>query len=292
MRKCRKGDIMPELANVNGRICAIDEAVIPAEDRGVLFGDGVYEVLRCYQGRLWAFARHFKRFERSLREIAIQNLDLETISRWVVETYEKSAILDGTVYFHVTRGVGTRSHVWSDDLQPTFFMTVRPFAARGDGNERGIRATSLPDLRWRRCDIKSLNLLPNVMAKQQARSQGSYEAILVDERGQVREGTSSAVFCIIDGTLWTAPDGPSILPSITGQFVSEIAKDLGIPVRRESFSLTELYSAEEAFIAGTGDEIMGITSVDGNPIATGEVGERTRRIYQKYRNRIARNQDE
>jgi D-alanine transaminase len=283
---------MPELANINGRICAVHEAVIPAEDRGVLFGDGVYEVLRCYQGRMWAFARHFKRFERSLREIAIQNLDLARVSGWVVETCEKSAIADGTVYCHVTRGVGPRSHVWSNDLQPTFFMTVRPFVARDDGNERGIRISSFTDLRWGRCDIKSLNLLPNVMAKQQARSQGSYEAILVDERGQVREGSSSAVFCIIDGTLRTAPNSPAILPSITGQFVSEIAKDLGIMVRRESFSLTDLYSAEEAFIAGTGDEIMGITSVDGKPIGAGSVGERTRKIYQEYKNRIARNQDD
>src|SRR5438093_9836227 len=275
---------MPELANINGRICAIHEAVIPAEDRGVLFGDGVYEVLRCYQGRMWAFARHLKRFERSLREIAIQNLDLARVSRWVAETCEKSAIADGTVYFHVTRGVGPRSHVWSNDLQPTFFMTVRPFVGRGDGNERGIRISSLTDLRWGRCDIKSLNLLPNVKAKQQARSQGSYEAILVDQRGQVREGTSSAVFCIIDETLRTAPDSPAILPSITGQFVSEIAKDLGIVVRKESFSLTDLYSAEEAFIAGTGDEIMGITSADGKPIGAGKVGDRTRKIYQEYKN--------
>jgi D-alanine transaminase len=283
---------MPELANINGRICAIHEAFIPAEDRGTLFGDGVYEVLRCYQGRIWAFARHFRRFERSLKEIAIHKLDLEKVSGWIAQTYEKSGILDGTIYYHVTRGVGPRSHFWSDDLDPTFFMTVRPFAIRGDGNERGIRACSLPDLRWGRCDIKSLNLLPNVMAKQQARTQGFYEAILVDEGGQVGEGTSSAVFCVMGGTLRTAPDGPGILPSITGQFVSEIAEDLGIPLRKETFSLTDLYSADEAFIAGTGDEIMGITSVDGNSIATGEVGERTRRIYQEYRNRIARNQDD
>lgn len=282
---------MPAIANVNGRICPIDEAVIPAEDRGFLFGDGVYEVLRSYQGRMWAFERHFKRFERSLKELAIHNLDLEKVSGWVVETYEKSAIADGTVYFQVTRGVGVRSHVWNDDLRPTFFMTVRPFTTRGEGNEHGIRVSSLPDLRWGRCDIKSLNLLPNVLAKQQARSQGSYEAILVDEKGQVHEGTSSAVFCIIERTLRTPPDSHAILPSITGQFVFEIANHLGILVRNESFSLTDLYSAEEAFIAGTGDEIMGIIAADGKPVGVGKVGEHTRRIYQEYKNRIARNQD-
>jgi D-alanine transaminase len=283
---------MPELANINGRICPIHEAFIPAEDRGVLFGDGVYEVLRCYQGRIWAFARHLRRFERSLREIAIHKLDLEKVAGWINETYEKSGILEAIIYFHTTRGVGPRAHIWTDDLQPTFFMTVRPFIARGDGNERGIHAISLPDLRWERCDIKSLNLLPNVMAKQQARRRGAYEAILVNEKGHVCEGTSSAVFCIIDNTLRTAPDGPAILPSITGQFICEIAADLRIPVRKEEFSLADLYSSEEAFIAGTGDEIMGITVLDGKPIATGEFGERTRRIYQEYRKRIAANRDD
>jgi D-alanine transaminase len=283
---------MPEIANVNGRICAIQEAVIPAEDRGALFGDGVYEVLRSYQGRMWAFARHFKRFERSLREIALHNLDLEQVSRWVIETYQRSAILDATVYFHVTRGVGPRSHAWNDDLRPTFFMTVRPFTARGEGNENGIRVSTHPDLRWARCDIKSLNLLANVMAKQKARSQGSYEAVLVDANGQVREGTSSAVVCICQGILRTMPDSPAILPSITRQFVVEIASELHLPVRKETFSLAELCSADEAFIAGTGDEIMGITSVDGKPIGTGKVGELTRKIYQEYQGRIKRNEDD
>jgi D-alanine transaminase len=282
---------MAEIANVNGKLCEIRDAVISAEDRGVLFGDGVYEVLRSYQGRMWAFARHFKRFERSLKEIAIHNLDVKVISSWIADTYEQSAILDATVYFHVTRGDGARSHTWSDDLRPNFFMTVRPFIPRGKGNEEGIRVSAMPDLRWGRCDIKSLNLLANVLAKQQARSVGSYEAVLVDKNGAVHEGTSSAVICIRNGVLMTQPESSVILPSITRQFVLEIAHRLGIPVRAEGFSLTDLCSAQEAFIAGTGDEIMGIVSVDGAPVGAGKVGELTRTIYQEYKGRIKRNED-
>jgi len=282
---------MPDIANVNGKICAIHNAVISAEDRGVLFGDGVYEVVRSYQGRMWAFDQHFKRFERSLKEIAIHNLDLKVVSSWIIETYQQSAISNATVYFHVTRGDGARSHTWNDDLRPNFFMTVRPFIPRGKGNEDGIRVSALPDLRWGRCDIKSLNLLANVMAKQQARSLGSYEAVLVDKSGAVHEGTSSAVICIRSGVLMTQSESSAILPSITRQFVLEIAHRLGIPVRAEGFSLTDLCSAQEAFIAGTGDEIMGIVSVDGTPVGTGKVGELTRSIYQEYQGRIKRNED-
>jgi D-alanine transaminase len=282
---------MPEIANINGEICPIDEAVIPAEDRGYLFGDGVYEVLRCYNGRIWAFDRHMHRFGRSLKEIAIHNVDLDQVRHWVVETYERSQLPEAIVYFHLTRGVAPRSHAWEEDLDPTFFMTVRPFALRGEGNEKGVRVISVSDQRWRRCDIKSLNLLPNVIAKQKAKRCGAYEAVLVNEQGQVIEGTSSAVVSIIGGTLFGPPNSSAILPSITRQFVFEIADALRIPVQEKAVSLTEFYAADEAFIAGTGDEVMGITHVDERPIGTGTVGKLTRKIYQEYRTRIAQNVD-
>src|SRR5262245_3036233 len=150
---------MPELANVNGKVVPVNEAVVRAEDRGNLFGDGVYEVLRGYGGKLWGYARHWKRLERSLSEIDIRNVDLEQIDHWVHETYQQSQIPDATVYFHITRGTAQRSHAWPEDLTPNFLMTVRPFATRGQLNETGIHAITTPDQRWSRCDIKSLNLL-------------------------------------------------------------------------------------------------------------------------------------
>jgi D-alanine transaminase len=282
---------MPAIANINGKICPIEEAVIPAEDRGYLFGDGVYEVLRCYNGRIWAFDSHMHRFGRSVREIAIRNVDLDQVRHWVAETYAQSQLPEAMIYFHITRGVAPRSHAWEEDLRPIFFMTVRPFALRGEGNEKGVRVISVSDQRWRRCDIKSLNLLPNVIAKQEARRCGAYEAILVNEQGQVIEGTSSSVVSISGATLFGPPNSSALLPSITRQFVFEIAAALRIPVREKTVSLTDFYAADEAFIAGTGDEVMGITHVDEKPIGNGTLGKLTQKIYQEYRARIARNED-
>jgi D-alanine transaminase len=283
---------MTELANVNGKIVPIHEAMVPAEDRGNLFGDGVYEVLRAYGGRLWGYARHWKRLERSLQEIDMRNVDLDRIDCWVRETYSRCGIADATIYFHITRGVAPRSHAWGDTLVPTFLMTVRPFVSRGQGNEVGIKAITVKDQRWGRCDIKSLNLLPNVLAKQQARTQQAYEAVLVDREGRVVEGTSCSVLCLIDGTLCAPPaDSTAILPSITRQFVQEIAENLHIPFRQTFVPLAEFYAADEAFVAGTGDEIMGITHLDGRPIGSGQMGSQTRRIYEEFRKRIGKKQD-
>ena len=283
---------MPELANVNGKIVPIEQALISVEDRGVLFGDGVYEVLRTYEGRIWSFARHWRRLQRSLREIALKNVDLDQVESWIKTTYAESNIRDATIYFQISRGVAPRSHAWSESMSPTFIMTVRPFVSRGTGNQTGISAITTNDLRWGRCDIKSLNLLANVMAKQQARQQGAYEALLVDGKGRVVEGTSCAVLCLKDRVLFGPPrESMAILPSITRQFVEEIALNLGIRLQEKFVPVDEFLQADEAFIAGTGDEIMGITHVDGRPLGNGTVGENTRKIYEAYKNRISGNDD-
>ncbi len=283
---------MPEIANVNGKITPVHEAMIPAEDRGFLFGDGVYEVLRSYAGRLWGFERHMKRLERSLREIEIVGLNLDDIFHQIRNTHAQSQIQDATVYIQITRGAGPRSHTWiATGLEPTFFMTVRHFQTRGSGNEKGIRAIWLRDQRWGRCDIKSINLLPNVMAKQKARSQGAYEAIFVDARNQVLEGTSSSLFSVMNNALIVPPNSPAILPSITREIISEIALELKIPLVEKDITLDEFYQVDEAFIAGTGDEIMGITELSGKAIGQGEVGPMTRKIYTQYRERISKGED-
>ena len=280
---------MRELANVNGAICALEDAVIPAEDRGCLFGDGVYEVVRAYQGRLWGFYRHWKRFQRSLKEIDLQPDNLEEIRGWIEETYRASRIPNATVYFHLTRGVSPRNHSWSEALKPSFFMSVRRFV--DTGAETGVKVQSVPDLRWRRCDIKSLNLLPNVLAKHQARKLGAYEALLVDAQGIVTEGSSSTAIAILDRTIVAPPQGPSILPSITREYVEEIAVALELNFEERWLSLAEFRLAGEAFLAGTSDEIAGITHVDGHAVATGEVGPWTREILRAYRQRIQRRND-
>lgn len=283
---------MPELANVNGKIVPIEQAMVSVEDRGVLFGDGVYEVLRTYEGRIWSFDRHWRRLQRSLGEIALNNVDLDQVDSWIRTTYAQSKIRDATIYFQISRGVAPRSHAWSDSMSPTFIMTVRPFISRGTGNQTGISAITTEDLRWGRCDIKSLNLLANVMAKQKARQQGAYEAILVNSQGQVVEGTSCAVLCVKDRVLFGPPgESTAILPSITRQFVEEIAESLGMRLQEKFVPVEEFLQADEAFIAGTGDEIMGITHVDGRPLGKGAVGEQTYKIYEAYKRRISGNDD-
>jgi len=283
---------MPELANVNGKVVPVSEAVVSAEDRGSLFGDGVYEVLRSYGGKLWGYERHWRRFERSLAEIDIRNVDLEKIDRWISQTYEQSQISDATIYFHITRGAAPRSHAWPEDIAPNFLMTVRHFVTRDHLNETGVHAITTRDQRWSRCDIKSLNLLPNVLAKQQARNKQAYEAIFTDRDYRVVEGTSCAVICLAGGKLCAPPNGSNaILPSITRQFVQEIGAKLGLVSEERFVPLEEFLAAEEAFLAGTGDEIMGITHTDGKPIGNGQVGPWTRKIYEKYRERVARGED-
>ncbi len=280
---------MRELANVNGRICALGDAVIPAEDRGCLFGDGVYEVVRSYQGRLWGFDRHWKRFQRSLEEIDLRVANLEAIRGWIVETYRESQIPNATVYFHLTRGVSPRSHSWGADLTPSFFMSVRAFVDREMAE--GAKVQSFPDQRWGRCDIKSLNLLPNVLAKQQARKLGAYEALLVGSQGNITEGSSSAVIAIVNRAVIAPPQATSILPSITREYVKEIAAELGLLFQERWFTLAEFRSASEAFLAGTSDEITGITHVDGQTIGKGEAGPWTREILKIYRQRIEQQND-
>lgn len=283
---------MPELANVNGKVVPIHEAVVPAEDRGNLFGDGVYEVVRSYNGRLWGYPRHWRRLQRSLRELDIRNVDFEQVDRWIKQTYAESAIPDATVYFQITRGSGPRAHAWGEDLHPTFLLTVRPFVPRHHHHDLGIATISVADQRWGRCDIKSLNLLPNVLAKQQARKQQAYEAIFVDRERRVVEGTSSAVICLGNGRLCApSADSTAILPSVTRELVHEIAAKLGLRFEERFVPLDEFFAAEEAFVAGTGDEIMGITSVDGKTIGKGNVGPWTRRIHEEYRARVARRED-
>jgi D-alanine transaminase len=277
---------MLELANVNGTICPVEEARIPAEDRGFLFGDGVYEVIRTYRGRMWAADLHFERLERSLRELEIENYDLGQYRRWVVETWEASEIAEALIYFQVTRGSGPRSHVWTRDLRPTFFLTARPFPSRAAWTSEGVKVQTFPDWRWGRCDIKSINLLPNVLAKQQARKQGAYEALFVSERDEIREGASCAVFGVRQGVLVTPPLTHHVLPSITRKIVIEIAREFSIPSEEETTRIGDFARMDEAFLASTGDEVAGITHLDGKPLGNGKPGEITKKLQEEYQRRV------
>jgi len=186
----------------------------------------------------------------------------------------------------MSRGVAMRKHDWPAEITPSFLMTVRAFQPDEEALAHGARAITQPDLRWKRCDIKTLNLLPNVLAKHAAHQAGCFEAIFVNEHGVVTEGTSTSVFIVRDGALWTHPQDPGILPGITREYVIGLAAEAGIPVHRQTFTRDDLLGADEVLLTGTGTEVTGIIGVDDQPIGAGRRGPVTARLHELYRGRI------
>ena len=260
--------------------------MVSADDRACYFGDGVYEAVRLTRGRLWLMDEHMARFRRSLDAIQIEPGDLDHVRRSIDEIVQASGLAEGTVYFHMTRGQAPRDHAWPEGLTPNLFISVRQFAPRTDNWQRGVAAVTHPDLRWKRCDIKSLNLLANVLAKQKARTSGVYEAIFVDAAGRVMEGASTSCVMIAGGELVACPNGPHILPGITRAKIFDLAAANGIPAREAFFTVDEFYAADEVFLTGTGDEVMPVIRVDDRPIGPGTPGPVTRRLHDIYRRAI------
>lgn len=283
---------MSETIYLNGRLVSPEEAVISVNDRGFLFGDAVYEVIRSYDGRLWALERHLQRLTRSLAAVDMGSVDTEEIGMAVGETYSASAIPNAVVYLHISRGVAPRSHAYSRDLQPTVLITVREVSPRvAPMASAGVAAITEPDLRWRRCDIKSTCLLPNVLAHTRARNAGADEAILVHPDGYVTEGASTSVFWVRGGRLCTIPQGGEVLPGITRGFVLEIAQDESLPMVEERIPLDEFRKADEMFLAGTTIEVCPIISLDGEPVGNGEAGPITLQLQQAFRARVEAEDD-
>ncbi len=282
---------MAEIAFLNGRFCPIDDAVVSINDRGYLFGDGVYEVIRSYSGRLWAVERHMRRLERSISGIDIRGVDLVDIRKRIEEAYYRSEIQNAFLYLQITRGIAPREHTFSNNMKPTVLITVR-FIEEGpkEHYERGVAVITLIESRWARRDIKSLNLLPNVLARQQAKEKGVFEAIFVED-GFVNEAGSSNIFIVRKDELLTRERGPHILSGITREIVLETARREGIVCREEKYSLEELRRADEVFITGTTFGILGVTQVDGEKISNGKVGKTTHFLHEKYMERIKNGED-
>jgi D-alanine transaminase len=283
---------MPEVIYLNGRLVSPSEAVISVDDRGFLFGDAVYEVVRSYQGRLWCFERHMRRLHRSLAEVDMGQVDVAAIGRAIKETYAASALPDALIYLQVTRGVAPRAHHYSTGMTPTVLITVRDITASADGvDPNGMTAITASDLRWRRCDIKSTNLLPNVLAKTRAHQAGAYEVILVHPDGYVTEGSSTSVFWVRGGRLCTAPLGPEILPSITRGVVIEIAREEGLPVLEERCPVEQFRKADEILLASTTPEVCPIIRLDGKPVGDGRAGPITLRLWRAFKRRVEAGDD-
>lgn len=279
---------MGDIAWLNGEYLPLEQARVPVTDRGFLFGDGVYEVVRGYGGRLFAFGAHWARLARSLHEIGIGGVDLTDLEQVAVEAVRRSGHAEPLLYLQITRGCAPRRHTWSDDLKPTVLLTVT--AAQPVPRERleaGVACITHPDWRWARCDIKSLNLLPNVMAKQRAAEAGAFEAILYEADGTVTEGCSTTLFTVTAGALATHPEGPRILPGITRSKVVELAEQLGTPVRLVPSHVLSLHRADEVFIAGTTTEIQPVVQIDGEAVHDGRPGPVTQRLGEAFEQLIA-----
>jgi len=284
---------MPEIAYVNGKFTPLEEAVVSIDDRGYQFADGVYEVIGTYGGRPYAMEKHLQRLERSLRELYIDvdigenGLDLE---RLVAEGMERSGFEETFIYIQITRGVAPRNHAFPDPPpEPTVVMTFKEaWRQSSERYEVGAKVITTEDLRWKRCDIKSISLLANILAKEEAHRAGASEALLIDDRGRITEGSSTSAFCVIDGEIRTAPAGPHILPSITRNILLDLIRELAIPMKEEFFTREELVAADEVFIAGTTLEAMPVVEVDGKRVGNGKPGPLTRKVREAFLKSIER----
>ncbi len=275
---------MEALANVHGEILPLSKVTVPALDRGFLFGDAVYEVLRIYQGRPWLEEEHFARLRHSLESIRIRGVDLERLRRRMQETITAGPFTEATAYLQITRGTApSRSHPFPADTVPFELLYVQEFRdPYVEARERGASAITHPDIRWARCDIKSTNLLGNVLSIQAAKEAGCIEALLFLPDGTLTEGTHTSFFCIKDGRLLTPPKSNDILPGITRDLVLRLAESAGVSVLQQAVKKDDLGQISELFLTGTTSEVLPLVRVDGQVIGTGGPGPVTRRIQRAY----------
>jgi D-alanine transaminase len=282
---------MESLACLNGELMPVDQARVPVWDRGFLFGDSVYEVLRIYQGCCWLEEEHFGRLRRSLSEMEFPPLDLETLIARMHRVISASGVEEGTAYLHITRGVAPRAHVFPNPpVPPTELIVVRSYddGPTAQKREAGVGLMSQTDLRWKRCDVKSTNLLGNVLALEAAHRAGFFEAVLVGDDGLVTEATHSSILWVRDGVLEGTPEGPGILPGTTRQFLARVASELGLPQADVRLGLDELKRADEVLLAGTTIEVVPVVRIDDTAIGGGEPGPVCRRLQGAFRETVER----
>jgi D-alanine transaminase len=281
---------MSRIAYVNGRYQPLSQATIHVEDRGLQFADGVYEVLYRHEGRLIDCDLHLDRLARSLRELQMKApLGRGALLAVVAEVARRNRLRSGLIYMQVTRGSAPRAHVFPPPgTPPSLIVTMRrtpPFPASVAAWQAG--AITLPDQRWGRCDIKSVGLLPNVLARQAAREQGALEAILFDADGMVTEGASTSVFLVdASGAIRTHPLSRAVLPGCTRAALLARMAEAGMVVEERAFSVAELHAAREVFITAATTFVKPITRLDNRIVADGEVGPVSTRLFALMRQHI------
>jgi D-alanine transaminase len=267
---------MPRIAYVNGRYVPHRDASVHIEDRGYQFADGVYEVCEVARGFIVDMPRHLGRLDRSLKELSIAwPVSRKVLMLIMREVVERNRVVDGLVYLQVTRGVASRDFVFPQNVSPALVVTARKVdpAIQAKRAEAGIRVITVPETRWDRVDIKSVGLLPNVLAKQKAKEAGCQEAWFVDTEGKVKEGGSSNAWIVTrDGVLVTRPADHGILRGITRTTLFDVARKLGLKIEERGFSVAEAKAAREAFISSATTIAMPVVEIDGATIANGQPG--------------------
>ncbi len=274
---------MNEIVFLNGAYVERGKAGISPDDRGFIFADGIYEVTKFYHGKPFRLEDHLHRLKRSLKEIDIEYehvSELETISLTLLE---KNNLLNthAGVYWQISRGAHPRVHHFPTEIEPTIYAFAFPLPSAEEKLRKGIKVIVQEDIRWKRCDIKSVSLLPNTMLYNEAVKKGAGESILVRD-GYVTEATHSGLFTVKNGVLITRPLSNLILPSITRKVVLELCLENQFLVEEKLFTEAELKEMDEVFICGTGSEILPVVEVDDVRIGNGEPGPVTRKIQQLF----------
>ncbi len=277
---------MPEIAYLNGEFLPIEMATVPIEDRGYQFGDAVYEGIASYNGNLFYLEAHLDRLERSMKALSFPVVSRDKIKKAILELFKRSGIARAFIYLQISRGVAPRNHSFPDSADVQFIMTIRPVNEVPEKiKKEGAAAITIKDIRWGRCDVKTVQLLPNVMAKQKAIEAGVQDTIFVTEDEVVREATSSNVFIVVQEKLITHPLTANILPGITRAVIIDICRELNWPVMERFYNITELYGADEVFLTGTTTEVLAIIKVDDHTIGNGKVGPISKRLLEALQER-------
>ncbi|QST02375.1 D-amino-acid transaminase (plasmid) [Pontibacillus sp. ALD_SL1] len=265
------------------QVASPQEALYPMEERGLQFGDGVYEVVRIYRGMYYLLEEHIDRFFLSAKAIGITPLFRKTeLLNALFELLKQNNITeDSILYFQITRGSHPRDHAFPSQARPNFYAYTKKVPRRTYEMKNGVSALLSPDERWANCYIKSLNLLPNVLAKQEAVSQGHFEAIL-HRNHMITEGSSSNVFIVQNGCVYTHHTNRNILHGIVREKIKHFCSSASIPFFESAFSTECLWKADECFLTSSTCEVMPVTRIGYTPIATGKVGEITKILQQHY----------
>ncbi|WP_445506343.1 D-amino-acid transaminase [Niallia sp. 03190] len=272
---------------MNGVFIPREEAKVDIEDRGYQFGDGIYEVIRVYNGKMFTAKEHFERLQASCEKINIPiSFTVDNLTVLLEELIKRNALHNGIIYMQFTRGTSPRNHAFpTKEIAPTFVAYTKELNRPVTNLSNGVTAITVEDIRWFRCDIKSLNLLGNIMAKQKAAEAGCFESIQYRDL-TVTEGSSSNIWVVKDQVIRTHEANQYILNGITRQKIVEICQKQGMEVKEEAFSIEDLIDADEVFLSSTTSEVTPIITINNVPVATGEVGEITRRLQDYFKEEI------